>query len=405
METTEKLQLLADLIKIRSVNDHELQVAQYLKGVFDRAGIESHIVPMTGDRANLVATLGHGQPVLAISGHMDVVDVDEAHWDTDPFEMVTKGDRLYGRGVTDMKDGLAALVIAMIELKEQAVPISGTIRLLATVGEEVGELGAQALTAAGYMQDVTGILIGEPTGYRVMYANKGTMNLTVTSTGKAAHSSMPQLGNNAIFHLINALHLMQDEFDRMTTGVRNATLGETVYNVDVIAGGNQVNAIPGSATAQINLRTIPELSNHAIVHHFEQVLDQYNQRSNGHVTVEMATDIGPLVGATDGKLTRLIQKIGNPYAAKQTITPAERDYEAKILKLLDLPYSPTEILAVSSPGGTDGAQFLKDHPVGFDYAVFGPGNDSQHQDNEWTSKSQYLDFIEIYKQVLTQYFD
>ncbi|GEO70405.1 ArgE/DapE family deacylase [Levilactobacillus acidifarinae] len=405
METTAKLQLLADLIKIRSVNDHELQVAKYLKGVFDRVGIDSQIIPLTGDRANLVATLGHGQPVLAVSGHMDVVDVDEAHWDTDPFEMVTKGDRLYGRGVTDMKDGLAALVIAMIELKEQAVPLNGTIRLLATVGEEVGELGAKALTAAGYMQDVTGLLVGEPTGYRLMYANKGTMNLTVTSTGRAAHSSMPQLGNNAIFHLINALQLMQTEFEKMTDGVRNDTLGQTVYNVDVINGGNQVNAIPGSATAQINLRTIPELSNHAIVRNFERVLDQYNQTTNGHVTLEMATDIGPLVGATNGKLTRLIQKIGNPYAAKQTITAEEREYEAKILKLLKLPYSPTEILAMSSPGGTDGAQFLKDHPVGFDYVVFGPGNDSQHQDNEWTSKSQYLDFIEIYKQVLTQYFN
>lgn len=80
---------------------------------------------------------------------MDVVEVDKENWATDPFKLVEKDDMFYGRGVTDMKAGLAALVIAMIELKEAGTQLNGTIKLLATGGEEVGQPGAEKLTEQG----------------------------------------------------------------------------------------------------------------------------------------------------------------------------------------------------------------------------------------------------------------
>lgn len=121
-ENQEYLKILADLIKIKSVNDHELEVAEYLKDLFQKNDIHSEILPIKGQRVNLVAEIGSGAPVLAVSGHMDVVDPGNlAAWDSDPFTMTEKDGKLFGRGITDMKAGLAALVIAMIELKKQGL--------------------------------------------------------------------------------------------------------------------------------------------------------------------------------------------------------------------------------------------------------------------------------------------
>lgn len=136
MQEEQKLSILKDIIAIQSVNDHEKDVAVYLKQLFDETGIKNDILPLDDSktRANLVAEIGNGKPVLAISGHMDVVEVDADRWDTDPFTLTEKDGNLYGRGATDMKAGLVAMVIAMLELKESGAKIPGTIRLLATAG-------------------------------------------------------------------------------------------------------------------------------------------------------------------------------------------------------------------------------------------------------------------------------
>lgn len=405
MDEKTALSVLTDLVKIQSVNDHELQVATYLKKLFDQAGIESKILPLEGDRANLVATLGHGTPILGLTGHMDVVDVEPQNWASAPFTLTQKGDKLYGRGVADMKDGLAAMVLALIDLKQQNVPLNGTVRFMATVGEEIGEIGSEALFKDHYMDGVEALLVGEPTGYRIINANKGTMNLTVTATGKAAHSSMPKLGRNAAKDLINVLHLMQAQFDTEMASVENVAMGNTLYNVDVLRGGNQVNAIPGTAHAEINMRTIPELSNDLIVAKFQATIDQYNEESGAHVELQRATNIISTQGNDDAKLIKLIQQVGDPYAAAQNLSAAEKQREAGLLQLLDMPYDPDRIITMSASGGTDAAQLLKDRPVGGDYAVFGPGNESQHQDNEYTSKQMYLNFIEIYQKVIQAYLE
>ena len=197
------LKILADLIKIKSVNDHELEVAEYLQDLFQENGIEAKILPLKGQRANLVAEIGEGTPVLAVSGHMDVVDPGNlAAWDNDPFTMTEKDGKLFGRGITDMKAGLAALVIAMIELKKQGLPKKGTIRLLATAGEEVGEEGSAAFYRDHYMEDAAGLLIAEPTTvYGTASEQKGSFDIKFTSKGTSVHSSTPEKGYNALSQL------------------------------------------------------------------------------------------------------------------------------------------------------------------------------------------------------------
>lgn len=219
MDEKKKVDLLSEMIQTKSINGNEKEVAKILQRELNEAGISNEILPFGDNRANLVATLGSGHPVLAVSGHMDVVDVDEENWNTDPFELVEKEDMFYGRGVTDMKAGLIASVIAMIELKEAETSLKGTIKLLASGGEEVGQLGAEKMANQGYMKDVDALLIAEPSGYRCVYANKGELNVMINSKGKAAHSSMPKAGINAVEHLLQVLNKIENKIKEATDGI------------------------------------------------------------------------------------------------------------------------------------------------------------------------------------------
>jgi len=401
MSPAEKVTILQHLVEIKSVNNHEKLVAMYLKTLFDEAGITNQVIPLVGqpERANLVAEMGSGHPILAVSGHMDVVDVDVANWTTDPFKLTPKGDQLFGRGTTDMKAGLAALVIAMLELKESQATFNGTIRLLATAGEEVGQPGAEALEMAGYSDDVDALLIAEPTGYyNMVYANKGELDIEIKSVGKAAHSSMPALGNNAIEHLLTVLAQIRTQIDQLTAGVTNPVLGETLLNVDTISGGNQINAIPSLATVGLNLRTIPEVSNDQILNVIDDVVANYNQTTTGQISVEVSMNIVSILGDVNAPLLTDLQRIAEPYARRQKISAAEAEQLKQAALAAGVKdYRPAEFLKVGISGGTDAAKLLIKNQTGFSYLAYGPGNNTPHQDNESVSKAMFLDFIEIYQ--------
>ena len=134
----ERVKILSDIVAIKTVNDNELEVAKYLQKWFDKYGIESKLDEVSEGRTNLIATVGSGQPVIGISGHMDVVaEGNHDDWTYDPFELTEDNGYLYGRGAADMKSGLAALAIALIEIKESNQLNKGTIKFIATVGEEM----------------------------------------------------------------------------------------------------------------------------------------------------------------------------------------------------------------------------------------------------------------------------
>lgn len=372
----QRLQIFKDLVAIKSVSIDEEKVSQYLKNLFAKHGIKATIIPVSENRTNLKAEIGSGSPVLGVSGHMDVVSPgDESKWDSDPFTLTERNGQLFGRGASDMKSGLAAMVIAMIEIHDQKLLKKGTIRLMATMGEEVGEVGSRTFADDGSMNDVDALIIGEPSGYQLAYAHKGSMDIRLTSSGKAAHSSMPEHGYNAIDPLIDLLHEANHQF--RTSGKKNQLLGSLRFNTDIFQGGNQVNSIPEEAVADINVRTIPEFNNDVV----EQLLDQLIEKQNkAGAKISKETYMSQPSVETDGHsdLLKLAQKIAKPYAGQ-------------------------DIKSGAIPAVTDASNMLRDKPTNFPFVIFGPGNESVHQVNESVDKQMYLNFIEIYQELFTQY--
>ena len=371
----QKVEILSEIVAIPSVNDNELAVAQYLAQWLNQYDIDTHIDYISGQRANLIATIGSGKPVVAVSGHMDVVNEgNHDDWTSPPFELTERNGHLYGRGAADMKSGLAALVIAMIEIKASGQLKNGTIKLLATAGEEMEQAGSEQLYRKGYMDDVDALVIAEPSYPSIVYAHKGSMDIKITSKGRSSHSSTPFMGENAITPLIELIQNINQAYEDITQSIKGTALdyGNMVNQMadqlpsfvskdevqtriqglvmtnSMINGGSQVNSVPDHATATFNVRTIPEYDNTKVKALFEKYINEANQRG-AHLTHDIYLDLDPVVTTGDNHLFKLGHQLAQTYFDSSA--------------LIDTP-----TVAV-----TDASNLLKGKSEAFPFLMIGPG--------------------------------
>ncbi|AQW21528.1 succinyl-diaminopimelate desuccinylase [Lentilactobacillus curieae] len=381
MEKQQKIQILSDLIAIRSVNDNEAQVADYISGLFEpyaNKGVDIQRVTYAPGRDNLVITIGEGPSTLGFSGHEDVVAAgDPADWSSDPFEATIKDNKLYGRGATDMKSGLAAQLIAMLEMLESdSVP--GKIKMFATVGEETGEYGAAQLTKAGYVDGIGGLIISEPGDgmSRVGFTSKGVIDYIITSVGKGAHSSRPEKGVNAIDPLVDfatEVRSVMAKFDK-----ENPVLGKLTHVQSVISGGVQINSVPAKGIMKGNIRTIPEYPNQVVFDALNGLVEKLNQRPGFDLSIKYSFPEEAMPGDENSPFIKLLKKVHDG--------------------MFDEPLE-----AVGQTGANDGQEFL--HAKGdFSIALLGPGNDTSHQVDEYVDLDVYLKSIDFYKQLAVEFF-
>ena len=375
----EKVQHLANIIAMKTVNENEIEVAEYLQKLFSDYGIDSKIVPVTDTRVNLVAEIGNGSPVIGISGHMDVVSAgDEAEWSSDPFILEERDGKLYGRGTNDMKAGLLNLALTLIELKANNELKNGTVRFMATTGEEVGAAGSKKLYDEGYMDDVDYLWVAEPSPDVLIYSHKGALNLRVTSHGEAAHSSMPENGYNAL----NPLMAYLLELDSLLNNDprKNEILDKLVMSTTILHGGNQVNSIPEIAVAEVNIRTIPEFDNDEVIQVSRKLADKYN-------------DIGAKI-VVDATMS-----------LPSVFTTGESDM-IDFTKELAKKHLNLDVEIGGSTGVTDASNLLRDKGPDFPFMMFGPGETKMaHKTDEYVYKEYYLAFFDIYKELILKLTD
>lgn len=310
MEKAEKIKILQDLVNINTVNGNEIEVAKYLQQLLADHGIKANIDEFGDNRANLQAEIGNqnaGAKTLVFSGHQDTVSIDdESVWEHSPFEAYIEGDKLYGRGAADMKSGLAAETIALIELHENSdVDLNGTLRLIVTAGEEYGAQGAYRLNEQHAIDDADALVIGEATDGQVIYAHSGSFNYRIKSSGKAAHSSTPERGVNAIQGLVNYINLEKDLFD---DAPEDPYLGKVQHSITVIRGGEQVNTIPAQAVLEGNIRPTESFNNAKVILRIQETIKQLNDLYDAKLELEIIHNFEAVETQKDNDFIQTVQK-------------------------------------------------------------------------------------------------
>lgn len=280
--------ILRDLIQIESVNDNEKEVAEYIESLFkDYDNVEAEIIDSYPNRSNIIVKVKGKEKgkIFAFSGHLDVVAPGDG-WTYPPFEGKIVDNKMYGRGTSDMKAGVAASLYALLDILEEGIDFNGEIWFIGTVGEEVGMQGALDLVEKNLLDDVDAILISEPTkgddNNLAIYASKGSIMYTISAKGKACHSSMPELGINAIMTVTEFIEKVQAKFDKITNDEKyqNEDLGSTLNVFSIIEGGIQFNSVPENVTLKGNIRTVPEFGSKDSIKILEDAIEENNKDEN-----------------------------------------------------------------------------------------------------------------------------
>jgi len=259
------LQLTRELLKFNTINPPgaEQACAQHLGDLLKRAGFTVDYAEFAPTRTSLVAKIGgvKGKRPLGFTGHIDTVPLGSAAWKADAFGASLEGGKLYGRGSSDMKSGVAAFVVAALRMVEQLKNGPG-VTLVITADEECGCGGATYMVKQGnLLGEVGALVIGEPTANYPLVGHKGAFWLDVKTHGITAHGSMPEQGDNAIYKAAAAITKLRD-FDFETPA--HALMGVPTLNVGTVHGGLNINSVPDSTVIGVDIRSVPG-QNHALL--------------------------------------------------------------------------------------------------------------------------------------------
>ncbi len=292
----------------------ERSVAELLAGVLASWGFRVDVYDALPGRPNVIARIGNpaggggggggGGRTLMFNGHLDVVGVEgmtHAPWDAAEW-----GDRVYGRGSSDMKSGIASMCAAAARVAQH---VEGEIVVAAVADEEYESAGTRSLIERGIRADAA--IVTEPTGLAIMPAHLGFVWLDITTHGRAAHGSRWDLGVDAIRHAGLVLSEL-DRFDAEELPKRRHTLlGRPSVHASTIVGGIGMSTYPDKCTIQIERRTIPGESPELVRQEIESVCERAGQRHphfRADITVAFAQEpsdvsvAAPIVTALRGAL-------------------------------------------------------------------------------------------------------
>lgn len=267
------LDLAQRLLSFDTINPpgNETACMEFFAGWLSEQGFSVSLTSFGAGRANLIAEMAgtaEGKP-LAFTGHLDTVPLGNQAWQHDPFGRDIDGDRLYGRGSSDMKAAVAAFALACSR-QQPAIRAGRGVVLLITGGEETGCDGAQALIEAGNLLEIGALIVGEPTANYPVIGHKGALWLRCETHGKTAHGAMPELGINAIYLAADALGKIR----HFSPGAPHPLMQQPTLNVGRIQGGLNINSVPDRATFDVDIRSAPNLQHATICQQLGEFLGE-----------------------------------------------------------------------------------------------------------------------------------
>lgn len=258
------VQLARRLIQFDTTNPpgREEEIVRYLAHLLTAAGFDVTMDPFGEGRANCVARLNpkaDGRP-LCFAGHLDTVPVGEAAWTYAPHEGIEHEGKLFGRGASDMKSGIAAMCAAALELAHGG--FAEELCLFMFGGEETGCTGSFHLASQPELLGTPGgVVVTEPTGNRPLVGHKGAFWLQGEVRGRTAHGSMPELGDNALYKALDVINRLRE---MSLPASPHPYLGSPTLSVNMLQAGQNTNSVPDLARFRIDMRTIPELDHGAL---------------------------------------------------------------------------------------------------------------------------------------------
>jgi len=250
--------LTQQLVRFDTINptSPELDCARFLAELLEGGGFSVRLHEFAPGRASLVARAPGGNgPPLCFAGHIDTVPLGATPWTRNPFSGETDAGRLYGRGSSDMKSGIAALACAALDLVRTGTLRKAGLTLVFVAGEETGCEGAAHLArTSGALGTAGAMVVGEPTDGQPLVGHKGALWLEARTRGVTAHGSMPERGVNAIYRAARAVAALESFRFEVPP---DPLLGRPTLNVGTIRGGLNVNSVPDEAVIGIDIRTVP----------------------------------------------------------------------------------------------------------------------------------------------------
>lgn len=295
--------LLQDLLRIPSVNPDcapnqgatgELECARFIGGLLEACGAEVGFDDVLPGRPNVIGRFpgaSPGKTGLLLAPHVDTVSV--AGMSVDPFAAEIRDGKVYGRGASDTKGTIAAMLWALHELGKEVAELTCSVTFVGLMGEEAGQPGSQDF-ARRYGSDFSFAVVGEPTSLETVFAHKGCVWLKLSARGRSCHGSTPGEGKNAIRELLAVLEPLLRHLETRLPDYSDDVLGQPTVNLGMVQGGSSPNIVPSDCYATLDFRETPAL--------FEaggcrRLVRDYLEGENlvDEITVEVIGDSCPLL--------------------------------------------------------------------------------------------------------------
>ncbi|MDN3016089.1 M20 family metallopeptidase [Paenibacillus sp. BSR1-1] len=377
----ESIQFLQSLIQVDSVNPqgNEKRVAEVIQAYLKSSNLQVELDDLGNNRANLFVTYPSGttdEKYLVYSGHFDTVPLGKIEWEHDPFSGEVAGNKVYGRGTTDMKGGVAAMVLAMKYLEQAGVKLKGKLQFVGTAGEEVDGFGAKKVVEKGQIDKATALVVSEPSENQIFHAHKGCLWLEITTYGKTAHGSMPDQGINAILTMnefINSLKTYQFEY------APHLVLGHPTMNIGTIEGGVKTNVVPDQCKMTLDIRTVPGQNNERILKDIENLIKTVAAKSEATYELTVINSMESVGTNESDDFVQLAIATGKNY--------------------LDLELKPSGVNYY-----TDASVYCPHLQV--PAIIFGPGKPTlAHQPNEYVEIDKFIESIRYFMALAIDYLE
>jgi acetylornithine deacetylase/succinyl-diaminopimelate desuccinylase family protein len=316
------VELARELVSIPSVNPAgqkkgqftlgEAQLTDFLESYLKKFGFSTLRQQVSPGRENLLARLDgdpdgcEDQKIVLFDAHQDTVSVEGM--EIDPFDPVIRDGKLYGRGSCDTKGSMAAMIAAAVRLSQRPVAGMPTVVLSFGVNEEAGFTGIRKVSDAWDAEESSQFLphkpdlaiVGEPTDLDVIIAHKGAIRWRMETTGVAAHSSMPEAGDNAIYKMAQVVQILQRYHQQAACEVPSHRLsGGATLNVGLITGGVANNIVPDRCVIEVDRRVPPGESTEAAWQHVRDYVEK--QLPEGLKVEHEIPPLSELPSLTDGR--------------------------------------------------------------------------------------------------------